>query len=260
MRPVLFHIGTFPVYSYSVLVALAYLAGLSYALGEAKRLKLDPIHVVDVSLWLFICGILGARFLFMIVDYKRFIADPREVYRIWNGGLVFYGGLAGAVLAGVVYLKRHNLPLGLWSDLLAPVAMISLAVGRIGCLLNGCCYGKLAPGLAFGMVYPPFHPELGLAQMPVHPTPIYESLAALIIFLVLVIMSRHKKFQGQEFWSMVLLYAVARFTIEFFRGDPRGMIPGLGLSTSQGISLLAAPVALFMLALLYRRSGREGQA
>ncbi|HUT52791.1 MAG TPA: prolipoprotein diacylglyceryl transferase [bacterium] len=260
MRPVLFHIGSFPVYSYSVFVALAYLAGLGYALLEARRLKLDPVHVVDASLWLFVFAIVGARVMFMIVDYRRFIDDPREIYRIWNGGLVFYGGFIASVLAGVVYIKRHQLPLALWCDLLAPVAMINLAVGRIGCLLNGCCYGKFAPGLWWGIVYPPSHPALGLAQMPVHPTPIYEVLAVLIIFGVLVLMSRHKKFQGQVFWAMVLLYAVARFILEFFRGDPRGTAPLIGLSTSQGIAVVAGATAIIMLAWLYRKSVKGSRA
>jgi phosphatidylglycerol:prolipoprotein diacylglycerol transferase len=257
MRPVLLYIGSFPVYSYSVFVALAYLAGLSYALLEARRLKLDPLHVVDASIWFFIFAIVGARLMFMVVDYRRFIHDPREIYRVWNGGLVFYGGFVCSVLAGVAYIKRHRLPLGLWSDLFAPVAMIVLTVGRIGCLLNGCCYGKFAPGLPWGITYPVSHPALGLAQVPVHPTPIYESLATLAIFGLLLLIARHKRFHGQVFWTMVLLYAAARFVIEFFRGDPRGVVPFTTLSTSRGIALVAAPAAIIMLVWLYRRSLKE---
>ena len=257
MWPVLFHIGSFPIYSYSAFVVLAYLACLGYGLWEAKRQKLDPAHVVDVSLWLFGCGMLGARLLFIMIEYPRFLADPREIYRLWNGGLIYYGGLGGAVLGGVYYLKRHGLPLGTWSDFLAPTAMIMLVVGRVGCFLNGCCYGKIAPELPWGVVYPASHPALGLAQYPVHPAPLYESLSALAIVLILVGLSRRRHFPGQVFWSMVLLYSLARFILENFRGDPRGVVPGLGLSTSQGISLAAGSLSIVVLFRLYRRSKRE---
>lgn len=254
MRPVLFHIGSFPVYSYSAMVVLAYLASLLYALAEAKRLKFDYANVIDLSLVFFVFGILGARLLFVIVDYQRFIADPREIYRVWNGGLVFYGGLAGAVTAAAVYIKRRRLPLGKWADLTAPTAMTTLVFGRIGCLLNGCCYGKVAAGLPWGIVYPASHPALGLHRYPVHPTPVYSSLAALLIFIVLAVMERHKRFDGQVFWSMILMYSASRFIIEFFRGDPRGMIPGLGLSTSQGIAVLGALSAGIILFRLFRKN------
>ena len=246
--------GSFPVYSYSLFVVLAYLAGLGYALLEAKRLRQEPVHVIDLSLWFFLAAILGARVLFIIVAYDRFMAHPLEMLKLWKGGLVYYGGLFAAVLAGLAYLKRHGLPLGFWSDLFAPVAMLVLTVGRIGCFLNGCCYGKIAPDLPWGVTYPVSHSFLGPAQYPVHPTPIYESLATLIIFIFLVWLSRRKRFQGEVFWSMLLAYAAARFVIEYFRGDPRGTVDVLMLSTSQAISLVAAAASIFMLVWSSRRA------
>lgn len=259
MKPVLFHIFDFPVYSYSVFVVLAYLAALGYGYLTAHRRGLDTLHVIDVSLWLFIGGIAGARIMFVAVDHKRFLAHPLDALKIWQGGLVFYGGLAGAVIAGFLYLRRKKLEPWPWADLIAPTAMITLAVGRIGCFLNGCCYGKIAPDLPWGVVYPVSHPALGLAQYPVHPAPLYESGAAVIIFAVLALLQARKRFDGQVFWAMVLLYSAARFPLEYFRGDPRGKV--LFLSTSQAMAVVGVVAAVVFMAVLSRRSrhqaGRE---
>lgn len=268
MRPVLFHIGSLPVYSYSAFVVLAYFACLGYGWLEAKRLNQDPIHVIDLSLWIFLSGIAGSMIFFRIVYFERFIADPIEILKIWKGGLVFYGGLIATVLTGLVYMKRNRLPLGLWFDLCAPTAMLCLAVGRVGCFLNGCCYGKFAPELFCAVTYPVSHAALGLARYPVHPTPLYESAGVILIFIFLVWLSRAKHVPGQVFWSMTLAYSILRFNIEFFRADPRGMVPGIGLSTSQAISMVAAPASIFILIWLGRRAaglknqeeGREVEA
>jgi phosphatidylglycerol:prolipoprotein diacylglycerol transferase len=231
---------------------------LAHGYREAKRLGLDPIHVVDLSLVLFIFGIAGSRLFFILLDYKRFVADPREIYRIWNGGLVWYGGLIAAVFAGVIFIKKRGLDLGVWTDLAAPTAMIALVFGRMGCLLNGCCYGKVAADLPWGIVYPVSHPApIGLAQVKVHPAPLYESLAALVITVILVMVSRYKKFHGQVFWMMIILYAIARFILEYYRGDYRGTVTLAGLSTSQAVSVVAGLAAVVMLVHLYRRARVE---
>jgi len=259
MRPVLFHVAGFPVYSYSVFIVVGYLASLGYALWEARRQRQDPALAVDVSLAMFIAGILGARLLFVLVEYRLFLEQPLEALKLWNGGFIFYGGLIAATLAAVVFMKRRGLAVGFWSDLLAPSAMIALAMGRIGCFLNGCCYGRIAPNLPWGVVFPPSHPALGLAQYPVHPTQLYESAAALLIFLFLVALVPRKTFSGEIFWLMVLLYAAARFGLEFLRGDPRGNVPLIGLSTSQAIAAVTFVAAGASLLHLRRRARRQAR-
>ena len=259
MRPVLFHVAGFPVYAYSVFIVVAYLAALAYALGEARRQRLNPTLMVDFSMVMFIAGIVGARLLFVLIDYRIFLDRPLEALKLWNGGFIFYGGLIAATLAAVIFMKRRGLAVGFWSDLLAPSAMISLAAGRIGCFLNGCCYGRIAPDLPWGVVYPPSHPALGLAQYPVHPAQLYESLAALLIFLFLVALIPRKTFPGEIFWLMVLLYAAARFGLEFLRGDPRGNLPIFGLSTSQAIAAATFIVAGGFLLHLRRRARRQAR-
>ncbi len=252
MRPVLFYVLDFPVYSYSIFAVLAYLAALGYGWVAAGRLGLDRVHVIDISLYLFVGGIIGARLLFVIVDHQRFVKNPLDILKIWKGGLVYYGGFAGAWAAGSWFAIRRKLDYWLWADLVAPSAMIALAIGRIGCFMNGCCYGKVSPDLPWGVVYPPSHPALGLHQYPVHPTPLYESLATALIFIALMILWRRKSFKGELFWAAVIMYSAARFVIEYFRGDPRGRV--LMFSTSQFIAILAAAVSVFALALLYHRA------
>jgi len=248
MKPVLFHVLGFPVYSYSAFIVLAYALSLTYGIIAAKKLGYEPVHVIDVSMVIFVCGIVGARLLFVIIAHKRFADSPLDVLKIWQGGLVWYGGLLGAVAGAMLFLKFKKLPLWEWADLLAPSAMTTLFMGRIGCFLNGCCYGRIAPDLPWGVTYPMAHPAHGLHQTPVHPAPLYESLAVMLIFIVLVPMLVKKRFQGQVFWSMVLLYSIARFVIEFYRADPRGTI--LWFSTSQAVGIVGVVLAVAFMLLL----------
>jgi len=259
MRPVLFTIFDFPVHSYSVFVSLAYVAGLVYGLRESRRLGEDPVNAIDLSLVLFISGFLGARLLFVVVAHEKFFKSPWDVLKIWQGGLVFYGGLILATVAAVAFIRWRRLGFGKWADICAPVAMIGLAIGRVGCLLGGCCYGKMAPHLHWAITYPVSHPSpaLGLAQAPVHPTPAYSSLAAFAVFVALMLIKGRKKFDGQLFLVMVALYSAARFVLEFFRGDPRGEVPLIGLSTSQTVSVAAFLVSVAVMAWLYPRGGRS---
>jgi phosphatidylglycerol:prolipoprotein diacylglycerol transferase len=263
MHPVLFKVGSIPVYSYSVFVVLAFFAGFLYAYLEARRIHEDPDKVVDLALYIFISAIIGARILHVTVEWGRYVHDPIAVFKIWQGGLVYYGGFILAIITCVVFIKYHKLELGKWSDLLAPVAVISLAIGRIGCFLNGCCYGKAAPpDLPWAVVYPPAHMPLHLAGVPLHPTPIYSSIAAAIIAGFLILLSRIKRYNGQVVWTMFLLYAATRFILEYFRGDPRGHIQALNLSTSQAIGIpimIISAIALIYLEIKSRSSRACGK-
>lgn len=245
MRPVLFHIGGIPIYSYSFFVVMAYLACLTYAWLEARRQKLEPVHAVDLSMVIFVCGIVGARIMFAAVEYKHFMKAPLDIFKVWQGGLVYYGGFIGAVAGGFLFLRARKLNVLQWADLAAPTIVLSLVFGRIGCLLNGCCYGKAAPDLPWGIVYPESHSSLflGMVRMKVHPAPVYASLANLAIFVLVLMLMRRKKFHGQVLLATMALYAVARFIIEFYRGDRRGF-PIDGISTSQCVAVLAIVIAL----------------
>ncbi len=257
MKPVLFYLGTLPIYSYGVFLVMGYVSCVIFGWMEAKRLKQDPIHVIDLSIIIFVAAIVGARLLFVIVAYERFLEAPLDALKLWKGGLVFWGGLLLAITLAMVYIKRMKLPFWLWADLAAPTAMLSLIFGRTGCLLNGCCYGAIAPDLPWGIIYPVGHRTLGLYQTKVHPTPVYSIIAAATIFLILNVIQRKKRFEGQTFLALVILYSAARFTIEFFRADFRGTVAYINLSTSQTISLALGVAALVAMVMMISRTRRS---
>ena len=250
MYPVLFKLSTpfgeLPLYSYSVMVVVAFLAALAYTCFEARREGENLDRVVDLSFWIFLFSILGARTLHVLVEWRSFVGHPLDIFKIWQGGLAYYGGFFAAILACLVFIRYHRLPLAKWTDLLAPVAVIDIGFGRIGCLLNGCCYGRPAPNLPWAITYPAGRLPLALDGIPLHPAPIYESLVGFLLLGYLVWLQRRPHRPGQVVWTMVFGYAVARFIIEYFRADPRGGLSRLGLafSTSQ---LIAIPLALLSL-------------
>jgi len=258
MYPVLLRIptpwGELPLYSYSVMVVVSFLVALAYTYFEARRLGENPDRVVDLSFWIFLFAILGARALEVLVEWRSFVGRPLDVFKIWQGGLAYYGGFIAAIVACLVFIRYHRLALAKWADLLAPVAMIDIGFGRIGCLLNGCCFGRPAPNLVWAITYPPGRLPLPLEGIPLHPAPIYESLAGFLLAGYLIWLERRPHRPGQVVWTMVLGYAVARFIIEYFRADPRGGLSLLGtaFSTSQLIAFLLGLLSLIALAWIFR--------
>ena len=254
MHPKLLELGPVSIYTYGLLLAIAFLAGLSLAGRRARRQGLNPERVLDLGIYIIISAVIGGKLLLLLTDFRQFADHPSELFSLAQSGGVFYGGLILAVLVSVWYIRRHHLPLWRTCDVFAPGIALGHAVGRVGCLMAGCCYGRptSAPwGIVFtdafaaSYVGTPLHVHL-------HPTQLYESAAELLILAALLALEkRGRAFGGRTFWAYVLLYAVARFIIEFFRGDDRGMV--LGLSTSQFISLILAPLAIAMLVWLGRR-------
>ncbi len=261
MHPLIFQFGSFKIYSYSLLVLMAFGGGLLYAWREAKRLGEDPEHALDLAVLIFFFSFIGGRLLHCLINWHDYIHDPLRVFKIWEGGLVYYGGYFMITIVCFIYLRRKHLALGRWSDILAPCAMITLFFGRIGCFLNGCCYGCAAPKwLPWKVVYPIDQMPLYLAGVAIHPTPLYESLAVGLIATGLILYRKHKKYEGELFWLMMILYPVARFFLEYLRADPRGAIATLHLSTSQFISILVFIPSLVCLILGYRRAARAEAA
>jgi len=253
MHPVLLQIGKFTIYSYGLLVVLGFVAGIGWAALNAGGRGIEPGKVLDLSFYLVIAAIIGARFFYVLVEFKRYLKDPVDIFRIWEGGFVFYGGLISAGIVGTGYILYHHLPHWQVMDLFAPGIALGQAIGRLGCFCAGCCYGKECH-CSFGVVFRDSR-SLAVLNAPLYPTQLISSLNLFVIFFVLVWVDRKKRFDGQVFWIYVLLYAIMRFAIEFLRGDPRGyIIPGF-LSTSQGISLILIPVSLYFLARLKRQGG-----
>jgi phosphatidylglycerol---prolipoprotein diacylglyceryl transferase len=253
MYPRLFELGPVTVYTYGLLLAAAYLLGLQLARVRAKRRGLDQNRVLDLGIYIIISALVGAKLLLLITDWSSFRADPRELLTLARAGGVFYGGLILAVIVALWYIRRAGLPLWTTCDVFAPGIALGHVVGRFGCLFAGCCYGKPTAkpwGITFTDPFAASNVGTPLG-VPLHPTQLYEAGAEFLILLFLLWTERRgRPYAGRTFWLYMLLYAISRFIIEFFRGDDRGTV-GM-FSTSQFISILLAPLAIVMLVYLAR--------
>jgi phosphatidylglycerol---prolipoprotein diacylglyceryl transferase len=257
MYPRLFEFGWFTVYSYGLLLALAYLLGLRMALVRARHRGLDSTRVMDLGIWIIISALIGAKLMLLIVDWDYFSRNPRELISLAQSGGVFYGGLILALIVALWYMWRHRMNIWATCDVFAPGIALGHVIGRIGCFLAGCCYGRptdvpwavrFTDPFAAANVGTPLHMDL-------HPTQLYEAGAELLILgLLLGFERKGRPFAGRTFWSYMFLYGVSRFIIEMYRGDPRGFVPGTNLSTSQFIAIILVPLSLIMLFVLSRRS------
>ncbi|MCY4600598.1 MAG: prolipoprotein diacylglyceryl transferase [Acidobacteria bacterium] len=256
MFPLLFEVGPVSIYSYGLLLATAYLVGLWYASVRARKRGLDANRVTDLGIYIIISALVGAKLLLVVVEFDHLRRDPSEIWNLLRSAGVFYGGLLLAVAVAFWYMRRHRLPVWTTCDAFAPGIALGQAVGRIGCLMAGCCYGT-PTDLPWGVTFtnPLAAANVGTPlDVSLHPTQLYESAAVLAILGILLLAERRgASFPGRTFWSYLLLYPCARFAIEFFRGDPRGTAFEV-LSTSQLVSLLLIPLSIVMLIVLRRSS------
>ncbi|PIQ81979.1 MAG: prolipoprotein diacylglyceryl transferase [Candidatus Omnitrophica bacterium CG11_big_fil_rev_8_21_14_0_20_64_10] len=251
MRPILFNIGPFPVHAYGLLLAAGFITALTVAARRASRRGLSADSIQSLGLTALLCGILGARAAYVGLNWDFFRWALWEIPRLDHGGLVFYGGLIGGALGVLWKIWRLKLPLGMTLDLLTPALALGHAFGRVGCFLNGCCYGKPTDG-PWGMVF--FH-----GDSPRHPTQLYEMTALIVLFLFLSRLEGRPHRPGSVFWSYGLLYGAWRFGIEFLRGDNPIWS---GLTSFQWISIPLMGLSAAALLWLRRREpaadGRSG--
>ncbi len=246
MHPILFEIpkiefgnwfiGPIPIRLYGLMIGIGFLLGIYLASRRGKKEGIDPDRILDMGVYLLLAAIIGSRLLYVLTNLQEFSANPLEAFAIWKGGLVFYGGMLAAVPVGIWYVRKHNLPVWKTADVIAPYAALGHGFGRLGCFFAGCCYG--AP--CSGPVCITFNDPHSLAPLgvPLFPTQLMESGGEFLIFGVLIMLRRYKKFDGQLFWFYPLFYSVLRFIIEFFRGDAvRGVYFGGLISTSQIIAI-----------------------
>lgn len=251
MFPVLLKIGPISMFTYGFFIAVGFLAGIFLAVKEAKRLGEDHEKIMDLCFYLLIAAILGSRLFYVATSPEMFLKNPVEILKIWNGGLVFYGGFIAALVTGIVFLKVKNILLWKTADIMAPSIALAHFFGRIGCFFAGCCYGKYCD-LPWAITFN--HPDsLAPTGIPLHPTQLYEALGNLGIFLFLYFFSKRKKYDGQIFWMYVLLYGITRSVIETFRGDFRGDYIFENLSVSQVIGGAMAVFSVVMLLIQSRR-------
>jgi len=266
MYPEIFHIGSFPINTYGVFLAIAFLCAILIAVRLAARDGLPRERIYDLSLWMLLGGLVGSKVLMLFTE-PEYRDHPMQLLSLdfLRSGGVFYGGLIGAVLMGYFLMKRYKLPWWKTADACAPGIAIGNFFGRQGCFAAGCCWGKPTT-LPWGVKFT----ELGheITGVPtgtyLHPTQLYESFAMLIVFFLLLWLHKRKRFSGQVILVYALLYSIVRFAIEFVRDDPRGDIFGLttltGLSTSQMISLIVGIGAAVLLVIRRRRANASADA
>lgn len=265
MFPDLFKVPftNFTLNSYGLLLAIAFITGLFVMSRLAKRDGLPQERVYDLGLWVLASSLIGSKLLMIITEWDVYYRDhPGQIFSLdfFRSGGVFYGGFVGALIASVIAMRIYKLPWWRTADAFAPGIAIGQAIGRLGCYSAGCCWGEpttSAIGVQFkergheitgvptivAHLTDPAQREvwankLGglLAPLKLHPVQLYETGATFVIFLVLLAVTGRRRFHGQVMLVYALLYAITRFTIEFWRDDPRGEI--FNLSTSQFIAVL----------------------
>lgn len=253
MHPILFRFGPLTIHTYGLLVAVGFLIGLGFAVRQARKEGIPADKIIDLGFYILLTAIIGSRLGFILINASYYIKNPLDIFKIWEGGLVFYGGVLLAVPTAIWYVKKNGLGIWRMADVFAPSIAIGHAIGRLGCFFAGCCYGKTAESLPWAVTFT--DPEcLARIGIPLHPTQLYESAGEFINFLILITLRRYKSFNGQLFMTYLLLYSVLRFIVESFRGDvSRGFITPQ-LSVSQGISILMFLIAVAGLIVLRRRN------
>ncbi|MEW6439451.1 MAG: prolipoprotein diacylglyceryl transferase [bacterium] len=249
MHPILIQFHGFSIHSYGVMLAIGFMVGISLAAREAVRTGVDPDKILNLTFWILLSSIVGSRLFHCIVFYPQYLKDPLRIFKLWEGGLVFYGGFLAAVLTSAVYVRMHKLNFWEVGDLLLPSVILGLVFGRIGCLLAGCCYGKVCP-LDFELGITFRNPlGLGILNEPLYPTQILSAINALVIFTIVWLYRKKKRFHGEVMAICLILYPITRFLIELLRDDPRGFltVAGLALSESQVVSLAALLFAAYVL-------------
>jgi phosphatidylglycerol:prolipoprotein diacylglycerol transferase len=265
----LFSIGTFEIHTYGVMQAIAFFTAIYIATRRAKQKGIDPNIMFDMAIWVLISVVIGARIWYVAEHVSEYTDNPFDVFKIWQGGLVFYGGFIGAIIGGLLFLKIRKLSFTKIGDTVAPSLAIGIAIGRLGCFLNGCCYGKISQ--RFGISFPARgNPPAYMDQinrnlittdatesLPVIPTQLYSTLDNLVIFGILLFLSRRKPFQGFLIWLFFGLYGVHRFIIDFFRHyEGNALVLGF-LTLSQITSLFVIIVSVISLLILHSQSKKN---
>lgn len=253
MHPDLLDWGVLHVRTYGLMLAVAFLVGTWIALAEARRLHLDEDRVVSVILVTLVAAVLGARALFVFEHVQDFRHAAWSVLALWQGGLTLYGGLVGGTVGGLVAARRLGLPMWTVADALTPSLALGTSLGRVGCFLNGCCYGR-PTHVPWGVVFPPdAFSTLEFGPVPVHPSQIYFALAGLALFLLAWALRRRMGVPGVLFWSFVVAFALVRIPLDLTRAyESQAMLLGVGAVRLTESQLTSAVLALFGLLMILR--------
>jgi phosphatidylglycerol:prolipoprotein diacylglycerol transferase len=260
VHPELFQVGFFHVRSYGLMLAIAFLLGTWMALREARRLQLDEDRVLSIVLVVLAASILGARALYVMEHVQEFRHEWTSALALWQGGLTLYGGVFVGIAAGLYAAQHWRQPMWRVADAITPAVALGNVLGRIGCFLNGCCYGKPTK-LPWGVVFPPdSFAGLEYGALPVHPSQLYFAAANLVLFGVVWFLRGRLRTNGVLLWTYMALFGLVRIPLDATRSyEPESVVLSLGgfdVHESQLASLALALFALLMILRLRRARGR----
>jgi len=258
MFPVLFSIGPLTLHTYGIFVATGIVVGVLVTIRIGRSQGITPQNIVDISFIAIFSGIIGSRLLYILMNLSYYSSNPLDMLKLWQGGLVFSGGLLAGLIMLIWHARRKDYNLLLLGDIWSPGVAIGQGIGRIGCFMAGCCYGKPTT-VAWGVVFTDprsLVPE-PIRNVPLHPTQLYSLLSGFVIFIILMILTAKKKFEGQVLLWFLILHSASRLLIERFRGDDRGLIPGTDWSVTQFSTVFILIGAVIMLLIIKTRQEKD---
>ncbi len=280
MRKILFEIPLpffqkyIPIYSYGFMLMVAFLVAIAVARWRARKEGIDPTRITDIGIYLVCAGIVGARIFFIIQFFEDYKNNLLSIFKIYEGGLVYYGGLVAGALTLFVYVRKHRLPVLKLFDIITPSIALGLGFGRIGCFLNGCCFGKLATHVPWAVRFPRtidktgmidgspafLHQyELGLVRLsdihtlPIHPTQLYSFLADVVLFFLLNAFFKYRKKDGEVLILFGIVYPIIRYSMELLRNDTPLFFNLFTIAQIISISIFTISITLFII-LRWRRA------
>lgn len=258
MHPELVRLGPFVIRSYGALLALSFLLGVIWSIRRAKKVGVNPKYILDLAIVIFISSILGARIFYIIFHLEEFkghwldtVSPVQSSGDLGLGGLSMLGGVVLAIVSGIVYLRIKKQNVWQLADIVAPAFPLGIFLTRIGCFLNGCCFGKPDLQGSWGILFPESCPAgYTYPGIPLYPTQLFSSFKGLAILLALLLLEKFKKFEGYSFWLMLFLFGIGRFIIDFYRYYEPSMVlirlSGVDFSVNQAVSLLIILISIFM--------------
>ncbi len=261
MHPILFQIGSLPIRSYGLMVAIAFAASIWLARRRAPGRGVEPDAIIDMAFFVIIASIIGARIAYVIVHWEYYVGDPLRAFKIWDGGLALYGGMILGTVAGLLFFKRRGIDMWVGADITAPSLALGVGIGRIGCFLNGCCFGKHCE-LPWAVTFPTVSGAgTWFPGVPLHPTQIYESVSAIAVMALLLLLDRRRRFPGFLLWTFLLLLSIYRFLIDPLRFyESTSMVvesEAFNLTSNQLMGIFLALTSVVFLVALSRRAARR---
>lgn len=267
MHSVLFHIGPIPIRAYGLMLWIGLMLGLFRTIRAGKKQGIPSDHIIDIVLISVIAGVIGAHIASILLDLPLYIQHPSDIIGLWKGilspsgglkGLSFHGGLIGGIGAAYLYCRWKKINFPIMLDLCTPAIALAYGITRIGCFLNGCCYG-IPTDLPWGVCFP-VDGSSGAMTAPSHPVQLYAFAVSVAMYFVLARIESRRRFVWQVFLSYTTMYAVYRFLAEFLRKGVTAEVAFAGLTEAQIVSIVMFAVSVPILYIKLKRSKQEQQS